>query len=252
MVNLTINKLRFNGNVGIGTDATHTLSVLSTYSTPYNPAVKIKASNNSNISQSSIGFFDNNDNLLGWIGGNIGTNLRGGVGAMQLYVPNNSDILLGDDDGGFDFIIKNDKIGIGTSNPTKAKLEISEFVNYDPGVIGYLNAAGTVGSYNAPSFPYSIYASNVISGQEFHAHSDQRIKSIKSHSDNANDLTTLMKIKVTDYQMKDTIAHGNRIIKKVIAQQVAAVYPQAVNNSTTEVVPDIYQKANLQNDWIVP
>ena len=35
----------------------------------------------------------------------------------------------------------------------------------------------------------------------------------------------------------------------VIAQQVEKVFPEAVNN-TTDVVPDIYKKAPLNNGWI--
>ena len=59
-----------------------------------------------------------------------------------------------------------------------------------------------------------------------------------------------MQIEVTDYQLLDTIGKGSHIIKKVIAQQVAKVYPQAVSNNLTEVTPDIYQKANITNGWI--
>ncbi|MCB0841555.1 MAG: hypothetical protein KDD99_33020, partial [Bacteroidetes bacterium] len=35
------------------------------------------------------------------------------------------------------------------------------------------------------------------------------------------------------------------------AQQVAEVYPQAVNSTTTEVVPDIYQQAEIRDGWIM-
>jgi len=45
------------------------------------------------------------------------------------------------------------------------------------------------------------------------------------------------------------ITNGNRPNKKVIAQQVETVYPQAVSK-TTDVVPDIYQKAGLKEGWV--
>ena len=146
----------------------------------------------------------------------------------------------------------NGNIGIGTNNPTKAKLEISGSVPFDPpGNIGYLNAAGQTGSYDPSFFPYSIYASNVISGQEFHAHSDERIKNILGVSDSRSDLKTLLQIEITNYRMRDTIAHGSRATKKVIAQQVEKVYPQAVTANLTEVVPDIYRRANAEENWIM-
>ncbi|MEL6358699.1 MAG: bZIP transcription factor, partial [Bacteroidota bacterium] len=60
----------------------------------------------------------------------------------------------------------------------------------------------------------------------------------------------LMDIQITDYQHIDTIQKGTDAHKKVIAQQVAEVFPQAVTSNTTEVIPDIYQRAHLQDGWI--
>jgi hypothetical protein len=56
-------------------------------------------------------------------------------------------------------------------------------------------------------------------------------------------------IEVTDYTYKDTVANGRRQVKKVIAQQVESVYPQAVSK-TTGVVPDIYQAATQDDGWV--
>ena len=63
------------------------------------------------------------------------------------------------------------------------------------------------------------------------------------------DLGTLMKIEVTDYKMKDKVSFGERPNKKVIAQQVEQVYPQAVSQHT-DVVPDIYEKAAVKDGWV--
>jgi len=49
-------------------------------------------------------------------------------------------------------------------------------------------------------------------------------------------------IEIADYSHKDMTTNGNRTNKKVIAQQVETVYPQAVSKST-DAVPDIYQNA---------
>jgi hypothetical protein len=62
-------------------------------------------------------------------------------------------------------------------------------------------------------------------------------------------LKTLLGIRVTDYTYKDTIAKGSRPQKKVIAQQLEKVFPQAVNNST-DVVPDLYQRAAIADGWV--
>lgn len=144
-----------------------------------------------------------------------------------------------------------DNIGIGTDTPNKARLQVEgSFVNDLPWV-GYLNGAGDIGEYDPPQWFYSIYASHTIAGVEFHAHSDRRIKNIIGKSKGENDLKTIMEIEVTDYKLKDSIKNNNTITKKVIAQQVAEVYPQAVQNKTTETVPDIFKRAKVDKGWIL-
>ena len=97
----------------------------------------------------------------------------------------------------------------------------------------------------------SIYASDRIVGKFVISMSDERIKDIKGISDNQKDLEILQQIQITDYEFKDKIKEGNTKQKKVIAQQVAEVYPQAVNNQFTEIIPDIYQIATIdENGWI--
>jgi hypothetical protein len=81
------------------------------------------------------------------------------------------------------------------------------------------------------------------------AESDSRIKTKLSPTDSVKDLKTLMGIEVTDYQLKDTAANGSAQHKKVIAQQVEKVYPQAVSRQKG-VVPDIYQKASVKEGWV--
>ena len=49
--------------------------------------------------------------------------------------------------------------------------------------------------------------------------------------------------------MIDSIAKGNKMIKKVIAQELEQVYPQAVSTHT-DVVPDIYTRAEITNGYI--
>ena len=63
------------------------------------------------------------------------------------------------------------------------------------------------------------------------------------------DLATLSGIEVTDYTYIDTVAKGAGRQKKVIAQQVEKVYPQAVTRNS-DVVPDIYAKAPVKDGWV--
>ena len=148
------------------------------------------------------------------------------------------------------FIVKdNGNVGIGTANPTKAKLEISGAANYNIGRYGYLNKEGRTGTWTAGDLPYSLWASNDVAAPEFHTHSDARIKNIQGRSDSATDLRTLLNLEITNYRYKDVIARGNGAYKKITGQQVEKVFPQAVSKNT-EVVPDIYQAASIQDGWI--
>lgn len=80
--------------------------------------------------------------------------------------------------------------------------------------------------------------------------SDRRIKDIVGVSDGKQDFETLKKIEVTDYRMKDRVSLGRELSKKVIAQQVESVFPQAVTK-TTGTIPDIYQKARAEDGWVL-
>ena len=143
----------------------------------------------------------------------------------------------------------NANVGIGTSAPTKAKLEI-QGSQTDTLSYGYLNSTGSVGTAFNQVSDYSIYASDRIAASEFNAHSDARIKHVHGISNSDTDLQTLMGIEITNYTMRDTIAKGNGLHKKVIAQQVAEVYPKAVSRNITEVIPDIYRHATIKDGWI--
>lgn len=140
-------------------------------------------------------------------------------------------------------------VGIGTSTPTQAKLVVNgSSVNTFPSY-GYLSRT-TVGNSSASvTSDYSIYASDRIAAPEFNAFSDERIKNIKGVSDSKQDLAILSQIQITNYTLKDSIAKGTKQYKKVIAQQVEKVYPQAVS-MLTDVIPDIYQQTTISGGFI--
>jgi hypothetical protein len=135
-------------------------------------------------------------------------------------------------------------VGIGSNNPTQAKLVVNGSQNSNPGAYGYLNNSAPTGTNAGGTNPYSIYASARIAATEFNAYSDERIKNINGISNSSNDLKTLMGIEITDYTFIDKVEKGDVVQKKVIAQQVEKIYPQAVSK-ITDVVPDIYKIAEI-------
>jgi hypothetical protein len=211
----------FDGNVGIGTDPQYAKLQVAGGATT---ALRLDA--NSGVGAMSIG----------------------GTGELLVDAPGVT--------GGRLIVKDNGNVGIGTNNPIKAKLEINGFVITNTSRYGYLTNIDGPPKYPAGVYtlefsnPYSVWASDKIAASEFNALSDQRIKNIQGRSDSATDLRTLLGIEITDYRYKDVIGKGNDTYKKVIGQQVEKVFPQAVSRHT-DVVPDIYQQASVQDGWVV-
>jgi hypothetical protein len=92
--------------------------------------------------------------------------------------------------------------------------------------------------------PTSIRADGNIwsNGGAFIASSDARIKRQLDVSDAEADLATLRQVEIRDYGFIDTVQKGHEVVKGVIAQQVAQVYPQAITR-LPDVVPNIYAHA---------
>jgi hypothetical protein len=139
----------------------------------------------------------------------------------------------------------NTSVGIGTTTPS-APLHIATrtgsfasqaFTSFAQGNVSLNNgtAAGSNIAVRADGFYWS-------SGYGFIATSDKRIKDIVGKTDNQRDLNDLLKIEITDYKFIDKISMGNRIHKKVIAQQIETVYPLATNK-TEGVVPSVFELA---------
>jgi hypothetical protein len=176
--------------------------------------------------------------------------------ALRFYTSNNGQA------GTFERmrIDHNGNVAIGNvpafGSQTLAKLVVSGFQNSSVGNFTYFrkdfnpttNAVGQNTTGNSQN--YSIYATNRIAASEFNAFSDVRIKKIKGVSNSQQDLGTLIKLQITDYQLIDSISKGNTPYKKVIAQQVEKVYPQAVSK-LTDCIPDIYQLAKIENGFVL-
>ena len=142
-------------------------------------------------------------------------------------------------------------IGLGSGARPNAKLQVGGTVNTTLSSFAYLNPNGNIGKTNGSGTrSLSIYADGEIAGSKVIAHSDRRIKTNFSHTNNTADLKTLMDIQITNYHFIDQATKGDQPEKKVIAQELKAVYPQAVVDNITQVVPDIMQFAPIQAGWV--
>jgi hypothetical protein len=147
-------------------------------------------------------------------------------------------------------IHSNGYVGIGTNNPN-APLHIS---GTGSSVSYWRNATGTGNgwsdtSYTSYSDAFSLIVSNGILADLIYLQSDERIKVIENFSDAEKDLETLLKIQITDFHYKDSVRNGSSKNKKVIAQQVEKVFPQAVRKLESPI-PDIFAEAAITNGWV--
>ncbi|MBI3195313.1 MAG: hypothetical protein HYZ34_12735 [Ignavibacteriae bacterium] len=140
-------------------------------------------------------------------------------------------------------------VGIGTAPSTDYVVDINGSVHiggykwFTAANYGYLNSNGSTGTAGSSTNDYSLLCDRRILASEFNAASDKRIKNISGVSNSIGDLSTLKKIQITDYKYIDNIGNGNKEIKKVIGQQVAEVYPQAVTK-TTDFIPNVFEIAS--------
>jgi hypothetical protein len=141
-------------------------------------------------------------------------------------------------------------IGIGTTTPTHALLDIEGYQTSPISNYGYLNDNGAGHTTGSQTPAFSLWGSDRIACAEFDTKSDARIKQVIGTSDRTRDLQTLLGLKITDYTMVDKVKCGDKPFKKVIAQQVEQVYPQAVTTNLTAVVPDIYVRSQAKAGWI--
>jgi hypothetical protein len=170
----------------------------------------------------------------------------------------NSILSIGNQNDGDDTIclVPSGNVGVGTYLPTQARFVVRGATGgfaHSGGVMwpNYGNAfgGGTGRGANNNDVNWSVYADGWIAAATFFAFSDERIKNVKGRSDSAADLQTVMNLEVTDYSYKDFVTKGNGTYKKLVAQQVEKVYPQAVNKRT-DAIPDIYKPATLTNGWV--
>ena len=136
-------------------------------------------------------------------------------------------------------------------DPVPLNPAFSVFLGVNGGVAG----AGGVSAFRGDNhrqryeFIAAIFEGDVICNRHFFGigldtSSDARAKQILGMSDTAQDLATLMKLEVTDYRWIDRNLDGYRPHKRLIAQQVQSVFPQAVSISPMpKPIPSVYEMA---------
>ncbi|MEZ4966525.1 MAG: tail fiber domain-containing protein [Saprospiraceae bacterium] len=141
-------------------------------------------------------------------------------------------------------------VGIGTSNP-QARLHVAGntvsatgSANYfiytfpDNSTLQDINNLPNVVAY----FEGDVVASQSVASMNVSTWSDARAKEVIARSNGASDLELLKKVRITDYRWKDTLEDQGRIHKKIIAQEVEQVLPNAVSRMR-KAIPSVYRNA---------
>ena len=164
-----------------------------------------------------------------------------------LYVDNNSS---GENNNGYGIY------GIyATCNNGNSIVAVSD--DSDKGV----NNDGTVYIFNAKSNSHGYNAIGLAVWGDFYlngnthnsasfSYSDQRIKDVVGKSDGLLDLSVLQKIEITDFQYKAKMVMGSVPQKKVIAQQVQSIYPQAVKGDSSHFLPNVLKDVKINRGTV--
>ncbi|MFK7924406.1 MAG: tail fiber domain-containing protein [Bacteroidia bacterium] len=139
------------------------------------------------------------------------------------------------------------RVGIGTPNPLAA-LHVRTTVNGDAFTSHDMDRYtwNHVNAINNQTYRASVYVEGyVMSNNGFIAanspnFSDIRFKNILQRSDINQDLATIKQIEITDYRYIDASV-SQKDHKKVIAQQVAKIYPQAIGY-IPKAIPNVYER----------
>ena len=272
--NLTVSgSADFSGNVGIGTDSpSNNLTVAGSADFTGSvgigtdsPSNNLTVSGNANVTGSlGIGTSSPQNPLhlsSSTSGDNTGIKFTN-AGYNYLMYGENGDLVIRRANKENQLVVDlNGHVGIGTANPdaplhVEGTTTISSFSGSNNGG-SWMSSASGAGSdeidyaNQAGSTPVSIYASGsiVADGEGVFVAatvnwSDKRIKNIEGVSDAEQDLESLKQIEITDYRRID----GGKPEKKVIAQQLREVFPQAVS-LRKGIIPSIYEHvSNFEYD----
>ena len=224
--NLTIRN--GSGNVGIGiTNPSAKLEVEGSLSTKLNAGIgSVRISMGSTTNSGYIEFFNpNSSTRAGFIGNASNGNF--------VYAAENGN--------------RHYFVGGGVYISSTQQYSVPAFVFYSNSVYTSGSNGFYTGVSGASTNGYSIYAVDRVACAEVNVFSDKRIKNVIGTSNANQDLTTLMKLSIKDYTMKDIVQNGGQKFKKVIAQEVEEVYPLAVSQSTN-YIPNVFTPAKVASN----
>ena len=115
----------------------------------------------------------------------------------------------------------------------------------------YFNA-GTAPTVATANFTdcCAYFGSTIIVGSWIASSSDIRIKKDIKDVDKNEAIETLLKLKPKKYKYIDNIIKSEREVIGFVAQEVKEVIPDAVNDTNTEVIPNIYKCYYINGDII--
>lgn len=147
-------------------------------------------------------------------------------------------------------ILRSGFVGIGTSSPI-VPLQVNSGAGKIPTGGNYFDCYVGVGNLQVPNLTASILATDSIVAARFIANaysekSDVRIKTDIQPANPETDLQKLLNIQIRDYRHIDQVKQGSRPVKGVVAQELEAVFPEAVTQSP-DFIPDIYQVCDQFN-----
>ena len=145
-----------------------------------------------------------------------------------------------------DNYIKYDSVIDGLKIKSAAKVELESQIHVTGTAaqtlfnFGYLNPTGNTGfSPTTYTNPFSAIFDGFVQAPEFQAVSDERVKNVISVSNGEKDHSLIQKIQIVDY----ICLYTGKSYKKVVGQQIAKIYSQAVTLSDG-YVPNIRKEAD--------
>ncbi len=152
------------------------------------------------------------------------------------------------DDRTYWYTINSDKEGTGDRVVSSLGMDFEPGASiYHAGNYGWLNVAGHTGTVYPGFGEYAILTPNKIGAAEFNAFSSIKKKEIIASNKDIQDevLKKFKQIDLYKYEYKDKVKEGKATYYGVIAEKLAKVFPEYVDNTSKDFIPNIMQFADV-------